>query len=200
MPGFRQVDVYRCAVSPHRLRGVGCAGSLPVVLTLGTWSLSVLLAGAVSLSCAHTLLPCPMPESIRVSIRASDRLNPGDNGESLATTVRLYQLKDTSKLQTASLEQILDNDRALLGDDLVSVKEITLYPGEAATPSLNRREGAAILAVVAFFRRPAGSAWRVASKLAPPDAQYCHAPGGGNAEAARSALRFGLQDSRVELL
>jgi type VI secretion system protein VasD len=141
-----------------------------------------------------------MPESIRVSIRASDRLNPGDNGESLATTVRLYQLKDTSKLQTASLEQILDNDRALLGDDLVSVKEITLYPGEAATPSLNRREGAAILAVVAFFRRPAGSAWRVASKLAPPDAQYCHAPGGGNAEAARSALRFGLQDSRVELL
>ena len=167
---------------------------------LGKWLTSVLLAGAASLSCAHTPSPCPTPEPIRVGVRASDRLNPGESGESLSTTVRLYQLKDASKLQAASLEQILDNDRAVLGDDLVSVKEITLYPGEAATPSLNRREGATILAVVAFFRHPSGSAWRVASKLAPPDAQYCHAPGGGNAEAARPALRFGLQDSRVELL
>ena len=53
--------------------------------------------------------------------------------------------------------------------------------------------------MVAFFRHPSGSAWRVASKLAPPDAEHCHAPGGGDAEAARLALRFGLVDSRVEL-
>ncbi len=102
----------------------------------------MLLAGAALSSCAHAPPPCPTPEPVRVSIRASDRLNPGEGGESLATTLRLYQLKDVSKLQAASLEQILDNDRAVLGDDLVSVREITLYPGEAATPSLGRREGA----------------------------------------------------------
>jgi type VI secretion system protein VasD len=134
-----------------------------------------------------------------VSIGASSRLNPGDNGESLATTVRVYQLKDVSKLETASLEQILDNDRAVLADDLVSVSELTLYPGETARPSLARREGAFFLALVAFFRHPSGSGWRAESKLAPPDAQYCHAPDGGNGEAARSALRFGLVDNRVEL-
>ena len=55
------------------------------------------------------------------------------------------------------------------------------------------------LAVVAFFRHPSGLQWRVASKPAPPDAQYCHAPGSGDTEAARSALRLGLVDSRVEL-
>ena len=60
-----------------------------------------------------------MLEPIRVSIRASHRLNPDENGESLATTVRLYQLKDVGKLQAASLEPILDNDWAVLGDDLV---------------------------------------------------------------------------------
>ena len=134
-----------------------------------------------------------------MSIRASDRLNPGDSGESLATTVRIYQLKEVSKLEAASPEQILDNDRAVLADDLVAVSEITLYPGETARPSLSRREGAFFLAVVAFFRHPSGSAWRVASKLAPPDAQYCHAPDGGTADAARPALRFGLGDTRVEL-
>jgi type VI secretion system VasD/TssJ family lipoprotein len=161
--------------------------------------MSVLGLLAVPLSCAHTPLPCPPLEIIHVSIRASDRLNPGESGESLVTTVRLYQLKDVSKLQAASLEQILDDDRAVLGDDLVSVKEVTLYPGEAATPSLSRREGAPFLALVAFFRQPSGSTWRVAARLAAPDAGYCHAPGGGDAEAARLALRFGLVDSRVEL-
>lgn len=165
-----------------------------------------LLLAAASLACAHpvptptpTPTPCPTPEPLRVNIRASDRLNPGDNGESLATTVRVYQLKDVSKLEAASLEQLLENDRAALADDLVSVSELTLYPGETAIPSLSRREGALFLAVVAFFRHPSGSAWRVVSKVAPPDAQYCHAPDGGNPEAARSALRFGLVDSRVEL-
>jgi type VI secretion system VasD/TssJ family lipoprotein len=165
----------------------------------GKGLMSVLLAGAAALSCAHAPVPCPMPEPVRVSISAAARLNPSENGESLATTVRLYQLKDVSKLQAASLEQILDNDRAVLGDDLVSVKEITLYPGEAATPSLSRHEGALFFGVVAFFRHASGSEWRVASKLAPADVQYCHAPGGGDAQAARSALRFGLVESRVEL-
>jgi type VI secretion system protein VasD len=170
--------------------------------------MSVLLAEifAASLACAHTPPPpppppppCPTPEPIRVSIRASDRLNPGESGESLATTVRVYQLKDVSKLEAATLEQLLDNDRAVLGDDLVSASELTLYPGEAAVPSLSRREGAVFLAMVAFFRHPSGSAWRVASKLAPPDAQYCHAPDGGKAEVGRPAVRFGLVDARVEL-
>ena len=166
-----------------------------------------MLLAAASLACAHpptpplapTPTPCPTPEPVRVSIRASDRLNPGENGESLATTVRVYQLRDVSKLEAASLEQLLDNDRAVLADDLLSVSELTLYPGETAAPSLSRREGAVFLAMVAFFRHTSGSAWRVASKMAPPDTQYCHAPDGGNAEAARSALRFWLVDSRVEL-
>jgi type VI secretion system VasD/TssJ family lipoprotein len=171
---------------------------------LGKWLMFVLSAVsfAAPLSCAHTPPPpppCPTPEPIRVSIRASDRLNPGESGESLATTVRVYQLKDVSKLEAANLEQLLDNDRAVLGDDLVSVSELTLYPGETAMPSLSRREGVAFVAMVAFFRHPSGSAWRVASKVAPPDAQYCHAPDGGNAEATRSAVRFGLVDARVEL-
>jgi type VI secretion system VasD/TssJ family lipoprotein len=140
-----------------------------------------------------------MPEPVHVNISAAGRLNPNENGESLATTVRLYQLKDVSKLQAASLEQILDNDLAVLGDDLVSVKEITLYPRESVTPSFGRRDGALFFAVVAFFRHASGAEWRVASKLSPPDAQYCHASGGGYADAARSALRFRLDDSRVEL-
>jgi len=157
------------------------------------------LAGmlAAAASCAHAPSPCPTPEPIGVILRAADHLNPGDDGESLATTVRLYQLRDVSKLAAASLEQVLDNDRAVLGEDLVSVKEITLYPGEAARPSLSRREGAAFLALVVFFRQPEGSAWRVAGKLAPPDPLYCHAAAEG--EARQPAFRFALVENHVDL-
>jgi len=71
------------------------------------------------------------------------------------------------------------------------VKEITLYPGEAANPSLSRREGVLFLGVVGLFRHSSGSAWRVVTKLAPPNPGYCHAPGGGEpAENAKTWLPF----------
>jgi len=123
--------------------------------------MSVLLAGAASLSCAMHRCPVRCRNPSVVSIRAAGRLNPSESGDRLATTVRLYQLKDVSKLQAASLEQLLDNDRAVLGDDLVSVKEITLYPDEGATPAIDRRRGAPVFSLVVrvFFRpsRPWGT-------------------------------------------
>jgi type VI secretion system protein VasD len=152
---------------------------------------------AVAGSCAHILPPCSGPEPLRVILRASTHLNPGENGESLATTVRIYQLRDLSKFATVSLEQLLDGEQAALGEDLVSVKEITLYPGEVAKPALHRREGVHFLAAAAFFRHPAGSAWRVASKLQSPDPEYCYMPSG--VRDARTTLLFGLVESRVEL-
>lgn len=141
--------------------------------------------------------PCTTPEPIRITLTASPRLNPGDNGESLATTVRIYQLKDTAKLQEATLDRILDNDRAVLGDDLVSAQELTLYPGERAAPAMIRSEGATSLAVVAMFRRPVGPSWRAIRKLPPPDPQHCH--GKTAAAIAASQMSFTLEDSRVDM-
>jgi len=114
----------------------------------------LLWPGRLAVVCPCTV-PCPLPEPVRVSIRAAGRLNPSESGEALATTVRLYQLKDVSKLQAASLEQILDNDRAVLGDDLVSVKEITLYPMRGH-PGNGPTRGARFFAVSRFFAIPPG--------------------------------------------
>jgi type VI secretion system VasD/TssJ family lipoprotein len=141
-----------------------------------------------------------MPEPINLNLRALDRVNPGEHGESLATTVRLYQLRDVSKFSTTSLEQMLDDDRAAFGEDLVAVTEVTLFPGELLTPSLDRREGTLYLAVAALFRHPSGPAWRVTTKLPPPNPQYCHAPAGNAAAGTRTALTFTLVESRIQWL
>jgi type VI secretion system VasD/TssJ family lipoprotein len=143
--------------------------------------------------------PCTTPEPIRMYLTASPRLNPGENGESLATTVRIYQLKDTGKLVESSLDRILDGDRTVLGEDFVSSQEITLYPGERAAPAMVRGEGAAYLAVVAMYRRPVGPSWRAIRKLPPPDSQHCHGTVATPAAVAASQLKFTLEDSRVDM-
>lgn len=161
------------------------------------------LASAVGVlgGCAHPQppSPCTTPEPVRVLLTASPRLNPGDNGESLATTVRIYQLKDTAKLVESSIDRLLDGDRGILGEDLVSVQELILYPGEKAAPAMVRGEGATSLAVVAMFRHPAGPSWRAIRKLPPPDPQHCHGTTATPAALAASQLRFTLEDSRVDM-
>jgi type VI secretion system VasD/TssJ family lipoprotein len=177
-----------------------------------TWLHSAVLAGVVAVvsACASpppppTPLspapppapppPCTTPEPLHVTLNASIHLNPGENGESLATTIRIYQLKDTGRLVEATLDRILDGDRAVLGEDLISVQELTLYPGERATPTVPRSEAATSLVVVAFFRRPIGASWRAIRVLAPPDPQHCHK----KVPNATSQLRFTLEGSRVDM-
>lgn len=161
------------------------------------------LASVVGLfgACAHKAppSPCTTPEPIRILLTASPRLNLGDNGESLATTVRIYQLKDTTKLVESSIDRILDGDRAVLGEDFVSVQELTLYPGERAAPAMVRGEGVTSVAVVAMFRRPEGPSWRAIRKLPPPDPQHCHGTVATPEALAASQLRFTLVESRIEM-
>jgi type VI secretion system protein VasD len=164
--------------------------------------LTAILGG--SPGCAHTQEPpppCTSPEPLRVTIKASPQLNLGEKGEALATVVRLYQLKTTAKLGGASFDEVMDHDHDVLGDDFVSVQEVTVNPGERLTPPLARSPEASYVAAVALFRQPAGSAWRVFGKLPAPDAQHCHRAE-GDATQPRGAVRgvqFLLDENRIEL-
>jgi type VI secretion system VasD/TssJ family lipoprotein len=120
--------------------------------------------------------PCPTPEPMRVSLQASQRLNPGERGEALATVVRLYQLKGTAKIANASFDDLLDHDRDALGEDFLSVQEVTINPGDRLDPAIQRNPDTTTLGAVALFRQPAGTTWRAIVKLSPPDPQYCHPP------------------------
>jgi type VI secretion system VasD/TssJ family lipoprotein len=166
------------------------------------------LASVVGLlgACAHREArppqgpsPCTTPEPIRLLLTASPRLNLNENGESLATTVRIYQLRDTVKLVESSIDRLLENDRAVLAEDLIDAKEVILYPGERVAPVLVRGEGAAVVAVVAMFRRPNGPSWRAIRRLPPPNPQHCHGVAATPQALAATLLRFTLEESRVEM-
>ena len=163
------------------------------------------LASAVLGACAHPQpqpqppSPCTTPEPVRVLLTAAANVNPGESGEPLATTVRIYQLRDTAKLVESSIDRLLDGDRGILGEDFVSMQELTLYPGERAAPAIARGEGAKNLAVVAFFRRPVGPSWRAIRQLPAPNPQHCHGTPATAAALAAAQLRFTLEASRIEM-
>jgi type VI secretion system protein VasD len=174
------------------------------VFRLGFAALAV-VAGAVT--CSHTPPPpppaaCTTPESIQLLVQASDRLNPNEKGESLATVLRVYQLKASSKITMATFESMLDRDRETLGDDLVSSQELTLNPAEKIRPAVERGQGVGHVAVVALFRKPAGISWRAVKDLPAPDPQHCHKGEKAKGDAGRPAspmVQVFLRENRLEI-
>jgi type VI secretion system protein VasD len=143
---------------------------------------------------------CTTPEPLAVSLTASSRLNPGDKGEPLTTVVRLYQLKGRDKLTGASFDEMLDRDKETLGEDLLSMQELTVSPGETLRPAIARNADTGYLAAVALFRRPGTGAWRAIRKLSAPDPDHCHRGGAaGKPAPPPGEVRFILDENRVEL-
>jgi len=143
--------------------------------------------------------PCTEPEAFGIRLSASTRLNPGERGESLATVVRVYQLKRAEKLTGASFDDILDRDKDSLGADLLEVQEVTLSPGETIPRAVKRAEDAGFIAAVALYRKPTGNGWRAVKQLPPVDPQRCHAAGGKAGKETLERARFFFDGNRVEL-
>jgi type VI secretion system protein VasD len=158
------------------------------------WLWSALLATMVGgcSSAPKTVDPCKDPEPLRLVLRGTDRLNPGDKGEALATVVRVYQLKSSNKISDASFEELLDKDKEVLADDFLGMDEVTLHPAERLDSPLQRKDGAQYLAVVGLFRQPAGTSWRVLYRLPTADPQHCHKRGS-------PVVQMVLEENRVEL-
>lgn len=129
---------------------------------------------------------------MKLVLVGTDRLNPGDKGEALATVVRVYQLKSSNKLSDAAFEEMLDNDKTVLAEDLVDMKEFTLQPSQRLDQPVARGDGAQYLAVVALFRQPAGTSWRVLYHLPTADPQHCH-------KKSPPVVQVVLSENRVEL-
>ncbi len=157
--------------------------------------------------------PCPTPEPLHVSLQASQRLNPGEHGEALATVVRLYQLKGTAKIANASFDDLLDHDRDALGEDFLAVQEVTINPGDRLDPPIPRNPDTTDAgrggAVPAAGRHDLARDRQAARR---PIAQYCHPSAKDNkdgkdsknsakndAKLVDNVTRIFLDENRLEL-
>ena len=96
---------------------------------------------------------------IDLVLLASERLNRDKNGGARPARVRIYQLSSVHKFKRADFENIWLHGEETLGEDVVDVKEIDVFPGSRTQLSVERNEKARVLVVAALFRRPLGNSW-----------------------------------------
>lgn len=104
------------------------------------------------------------PRQVPVSLVAGANLNADGRGRSQAAVIRIYKLKDVSTFSLAGFDTFVDpvREKAVLGDNLIEMKEITLIPGQQYNFTEAVPRTAKVLGIVALFHSPAPRRWKVA--------------------------------------
>ena len=107
------------------------------------------------------LLGCPKePARVSMALVAEPNLNPDSSGQPLSVVVRVYQLKDKGRLETADYNSVWKSDRETLSDDFLDRQERVVQPDAQEMLEIKANPMAAYLGVVALFQNPVGDTWR----------------------------------------
>lgn len=130
-------------------------------------------------------------ERVRVSVDSDAMVNPDVDGDPLSVVVRIYQLSEQAPFATASPRQLWSDGRSVLGDSLVSQREITLLPDQQKVDVASLDPKTQFVGVAAFFRNTVDDRWHVVF-----DADELRNDG---LLSASEGVRLHLVDDRIEV-
>lgn len=101
-------------------------------------------------------------------VHASTSLNVTPQGQPLALLVRIYRLRNVDAFLQMPFSSFGDAslEKAALGDELVSVREVQLVPGQVHESLDKLPRDIGHVGIVALYRQPAQGRWRYAFKAA----------------------------------
>lgn len=115
---------------------------------------------AVGLGLVACKPPCDAGElAVQVLLHPGDPLSPDDQGRSLPTTVHLYQLKTSEPIGKVSLDALLADAKAALGEGYVAEETFVVWPEKDDIRTITPKGDAHHLLLVAEFRRLLGTGW-----------------------------------------
>jgi type VI secretion system protein VasD len=146
------------------------------------------IAGTMSALVLASCSPAPPPpaaptkkceiQTVSLVVVASPVINPTEEGEARPVQLRIYQLKDDVRLQSASFFDVWKKDATVLGDDVIKRDEIFVYPSSRTDVKFDRDPNAQHVVGAALFRNPKGKSWFVSFDLPPaPGKGDCTVPG-----------------------
>jgi type VI secretion system protein VasD len=160
----------------------------------------LLLGGFAALGVAGCSAPVPAKEPqpcdvqvVTLNIYAADNINPNENGNPRPVLVRLYQLQNDVRMQNATYDQILTQEKETLADDLLKADDVEVFPNDLVEVKFERLKPASTLAGVAFFHGPKGTSWKTFYEFPlPPGEVKCGGRAGdaGKPEADPHAAFF----------
>jgi type VI secretion system protein VasD len=108
-----------------------------------------------------TVVVKPPPIPINLTFQASATVNPNDADRPSPVVVRVYQLKSDVAFKAASYEKLYEDDKGVIGPDLIEVHVMTLRPGAQSTVSIPFSQEIRFVGIAAFLRRYDGKQWRI---------------------------------------
>lgn len=129
------------------------------------WILMLALAALVLAGCGRETQPDPT--RLDLLLIASPAVNPDRNDRPSPVLVRVYELRSVGAFETSDFFALLEQDRGVLGGELLNRWEFQLAPGETMSLDTGLQTGSSHIAVVAAFRDIERAQWRAISPVAP---------------------------------
>ncbi|WP_293766825.1 type VI secretion system lipoprotein TssJ [uncultured Aquitalea sp.] len=109
------------------------------------------------------LAACGGPKLVNIAGEGSKGMNRDAQGKPLSVVVHVYQLRSADAFNRMTMDALLGgkSEGDLLGNSLISSKEVTLIPGGKLAEQETIGEETRYVGVVGFFRQPDTGYWRL---------------------------------------
>jgi type VI secretion system protein VasD len=109
-----------------------------------------------------------LPVPLEISLGAAESVNPNIEGRPSPIVVRLFELSNDTRFMGADYFELMGQDGAPLGDELLVSEEFILLPGEVRMVRKHAAPNSKFLGVVAGYRDLTRSVWRAITPLPEP--------------------------------
>lgn len=107
----------------------------------------------------------PKATAIDASIQVSEKINPDTSGRASPVVMRIYELKNLGKFQSADFYKLSSGYEAVLGSDLVASEQFHLHPGENKILKHDVTPDTQYIAVTVAYRNLNKAIWRASLPL-----------------------------------
>lgn len=109
-----------------------------------------------------------LPIPLEITLGALEDVNPTVSGRASPIVVRVFELSNESRFQSADYFELMGPGKVSLEGDVVSSEEYTLLPKEVRVVHKRAAFESKFLGVVAGYRDLGSSTWRAAVQLPEP--------------------------------
>lgn len=105
------------------------------------------------------------PARIKIALSAVADVNPDSSGRPSPIVVHVYQLRSAVNFAGIDSFKLLENDKAILGEELAARQEYVLQPGNSISVEMELDPTARELAAVAAYRDIRNARWYASAPL-----------------------------------
>lgn len=107
----------------------------------------------------------PTPTVMEANILVSSQVNPDSSGRASPVVMRIYELKNLGKFQSADFYKLSSGYEAILGSDLVASEQFHLHPGDDKALKHEVTSDTQYIAVTVAYRNLNKAVWRASLPL-----------------------------------